>query len=109
MLFAEQVEHHPPVTAMHAISKKYEIWSSNEIKSKFTGASMTLKPVGLQHVKLLTTGEHFTYHRPETMLKNIMIGTLYMDIDGETTIVNHQTGDYCKFKFHPQGWGGRNA
>lgn len=38
---AEQVSHHPPVTAFHAYGKGYKVWSNNKTKSKFNGKNLT--------------------------------------------------------------------
>lgn len=64
---------------------------------------------GLLNVKLKTTGEHFTADRPKTLINNIIIGSLYVDLDGDTTVTNHSTGDYCKLQFVTQGFWGRDA
>jgi hypothetical protein len=64
---------------------------------------------GLLHMKLKTTGEHFTADRPKSLINNIIIGSLYVDLDGDTTITNHNTGDYCKLQYVTQGFWGRDA
>jgi hypothetical protein len=39
---AEQVSHHPPITAFHCEGNSgYILWSCNRTKSKFTGKSLT--------------------------------------------------------------------
>ena len=88
MYVAEQVSHHPPVSAAYCVSPKYELWSSVHAESKFTGKSMVFTSGGLLHMKLKRTGEHFTADRPKTLINNIIIGSLYVDLEGDTTITN---------------------
>ena len=39
---AEQVSHHPPVTALHCTGNSgYKVWSCNRAKTKFTGKNLT--------------------------------------------------------------------
>ena len=52
---------------------------------------MSFTSVGLTHVLLKSTGEHFSFDRPTTYIKNIIMGTLYVDLEGTTTITNHNT------------------
>ncbi|CAG5123391.1 unnamed protein product, partial [Candidula unifasciata] len=48
---AEQVSHHPPVSACHCESKNFKLWQDVRIKTKFWGKSMEIQPLG--HVNLV--------------------------------------------------------
>jgi len=48
---------------------------------------MTFNSNGIVNIKL-KTGDHFTADRPKTLINNIIIGSLYVDLDGDTTITN---------------------
>ena len=52
---------------------------------------MSFTSVGLTHVLLKSTGEHFSFDRPTTYIKNIIMGTLYVDLvdPGENRAVWH--------------------
>ena len=44
---AEQVSHHPPVSACYAKSEsQYEYWMNTNMKTSFWGKSMEVKPLG---------------------------------------------------------------
>uniref|UniRef100_A0A673GY52 Oxysterol-binding protein n=1 Tax=Sinocyclocheilus rhinocerous TaxID=307959 RepID=A0A673GY52_9TELE len=49
---AEQVSHHPPITACHAESKNFIFWQDVRWRNKFWGKSMEIVPVGTTHVVL---------------------------------------------------------
>lgn len=52
MFIAEQVSHHPPISACYCISPNFELWSSVHATTKFTGKSMVFNSDGLLHLKL---------------------------------------------------------
>ena len=54
MFIAEQVAHHPPITAFECEGKSgYKLWSCNRAKTKFTGKSLNLTPCYKIYVELL--------------------------------------------------------
>jgi len=81
---AEQVSHHPPISACYARSRTgdYECWINTEVKSKFWGTCMEVLPVGLTHIKLHDHDEIYAVQRPTTAINNLMMGTLYLDQHG---------------------------
>jgi len=42
MFVAEQVSHHPPISACHCVAPDYEMWATVHAKSKFNGKGMVL-------------------------------------------------------------------
>jgi hypothetical protein len=42
--------------------------------------------------------------RPKVFAKNIIMGTLYIDYEGEMKIVNHRTQEQAVIQFYQQGW-----
>ena len=69
---------------------------------------MKAQPIGLQHIRLKHTNEHFTIHRPNSQIKNLIIGTMYIEHVGPMTVTNWQTGEVCIIDFKSEGWGGKN-
>jgi len=57
---AEQVSHHPPISAFYIEGPGYKSWGHTNVKNYFWGSSMEFKAVGLQHVILTDTNEHIT-------------------------------------------------
>ena len=44
--FAEQVSHHPPISACYAKSKNYEFWLNTNMKTNFWGTSLEIVALG---------------------------------------------------------------
>lgn len=103
---AEQVSHHPPITACHAYGKGYEMWTHSEMKSKFGGNSLEFTPLGKAYYVI--GDEHYVGTRPKTVAGNIIFGTLYLDLSGDTETVCPQIGVKCVLKHHPKGWTNKN-
>ena len=106
---AEQVSHHPPITACHASSKDYEVYMHTDVKSNFKSTSLHFTPKGNTHIILKGKNEHYVVNRPVTTANNLIIGTLYLDLAGETVAVNRSTGDKWVFRFIKRGWSNKNA
>jgi len=100
----EQVSHHPPITAMYCESEHWTYWQEWEGKSKFRGKYLEVIPVGLCHVVLKATGDHYTFTKGPTMIHNIIVGKLWIDQHGEMTITNHTTNHTCTMNFIPYSY-----
>ncbi|KAG0422112.1 hypothetical protein HPB47_002034 [Ixodes persulcatus] len=83
---AEQVNHHPPVSACYAESKNYKFWQDVRIKSKFWGKSMEILPVGSVHLELFSSNSHYEWNKVTTCVHNIFSGQRWVDQYGEMTI-----------------------
>lgn len=70
--------------------------------------SFKAQPIGLQHVYLKSSDEHFTIERPNTHVKNLIFGTMYVEHVGPMTVTNYKTGEVCILDFKAEGWGGKN-
>ena len=106
---AEQVSHHPPISACHCDSDVYEYYADTSLKNKFWGKSIEVIPLGNCHLRLKRHGELYTWKKPTTCVHNLIVGTLWIDHYGELVITNHQTKERCQMKFLPTGWRGKNA
>jgi hypothetical protein len=40
---------------------------------------------------------------------NLVIGKLYVDVNGKTQVTNLSTGDTCYMEYKERGWSGKNA
>lgn len=58
--FGEQVSHHPPITAAFATSEDYEFWMQTHTKMGLSWGHLKAVPIGLQHIRLKSTDEHFS-------------------------------------------------
>ena len=79
-----------------------------QAKMGISTSGLKVQPIGLQHVYLNRTGEHFSINRPTSFVKNLIFGTMYIEQVGEMTVTNYQTGEVCVVEFKAEGWGGKN-
>ncbi|KAL7754062.1 Oxysterol-binding protein 3 [Sorochytrium milnesiophthora] len=103
---SEKVSHQPPIMACHASSPNYEFHQDNKVKSKFWGKSMEFIPSGTVHVRLPKTGDHYTWSKVTSCMRNIIGGQKSIDHYGKMTITNHATGERAELMFKENGGGG---
>ncbi|CAH0403170.1 unnamed protein product [Chilo suppressalis] len=96
---AEQVSHHPPISACHAESSRWCFWQEARIKTKFWGKSMEFQPAGRVHVRLTTTGDHYSWNKVTTCVHNLFGGQRWVDQYGDMHIMCHGTDITCKLNF----------
>lgn len=68
---------------------------------------MEFKPLGSTHLILKRFKDHFTYTKCLTLVKNIILGEMYIDNAGEMNFQNHTTKDYGVLNLTERGWGGK--
>nr|XP_048296286.1 oxysterol-binding protein-related protein 3 isoform X5 [Myodes glareolus] len=95
--FAEQVSHHPPISACHAESGNFVFWQDVRWKNKFWGKSMEIVPIGTTHVTLPAFGDHFEWNKVTSCIHNILSGQRWIEHYGEIVIRN-LTDDSCHCK-----------
>ncbi|XP_027004926.1 oxysterol-binding protein-related protein 3 isoform X2 [Tachysurus fulvidraco] len=94
---AEQVSHHPPISACHAESKNFIFWQDVRWKNKFWGKSMEIVPVGTTHVVLPGLGDHYEWNKVTSCIHNILSGQRWIEHYGEICIKN-TSNDICQCK-----------
>ncbi|KAF7669454.1 hypothetical protein LDENG_00186460 [Lucifuga dentata] len=94
---AEQVSHHPPISACHAESKNFIFWQDMRWKNKFWGKSMEIVPVGTIHVTLPGSGDHYEWNKVTSCIHNILNGQRWIEHYGEISIKNSNS-DICQCK-----------
>ncbi|KAL7887541.1 hypothetical protein AOLI_G00052620 [Acnodon oligacanthus] len=94
---AEQVSHHPPISACHAESKNFIFWQDVRWKNKFWGKSMEIVPVGTTHVILPGLGDHYEWNKVTSCIHNILSGQRWIEHYGEISIKN-SSSDICQCK-----------
>ncbi|KAL0803227.1 hypothetical protein ABMA28_017305 [Loxostege sticticalis] len=98
---AEQVSHHPPVSAFYVSNRKegYVIEGSLLARSKFYGNSTSAILEGCARVHLLPWGETYVTTAPYAHCKGIVIGTLSMELGGKVHVVCPDTGYHADVEF----------
>ncbi|XP_042345141.1 oxysterol-binding protein-related protein 3 isoform X3 [Plectropomus leopardus] len=94
---AEQVSHHPPISACHTESKNFVFWQDVRCKNKFWGKSMEIVPVGTTHVTLPGFGDHYEWNKVTSCIHNILSGQRWIEHYGEISIRN-SSSDICQCK-----------
>ncbi|KAL0985453.1 hypothetical protein UPYG_G00157060 [Umbra pygmaea] len=94
---AEQVSHHPPISACHTDSKNFIFWQDMRWKNKFWGKSMEIVPVGTTHVILPGFGDHYEWNKVTSCIHNILSGQRWIEHYGEICIRN-SSSDICQSK-----------
>ncbi|XP_009977964.1 PREDICTED: oxysterol-binding protein-related protein 3 isoform X4 [Tauraco erythrolophus] len=98
--FAEQVSHHPPISACHAESMNFAFWQDVRWKNKFWGKSMEIVPVGTTHVTLPAFKDHFAWNKVTSCIHNILSGQRWIEHYGEIIIKNlNDDTCHCKLTF----------
>ncbi|XP_051574124.1 oxysterol-binding protein-related protein 3 isoform X1 [Myxocyprinus asiaticus] len=94
---AEQVSHHPPISACHAESKNFIFWQDVRWRNKFWGKSMEIVPVGTTHVVLPGFGDHYEWNKVTSCIHNILSGQRWIEHYGEISIKNSNS-EKCRCK-----------
>ncbi|KAG5285955.1 hypothetical protein AALO_G00009390 [Alosa alosa] len=106
----EQVSHHPPAAAHHAISDRgWTLRQEITLASKFRGKYLSIMPLGSIHCIFEKSENHYTWKKVTTTVHNIIVGKLWIDQSGEIDIINHKTGDRCHLKFAPYSYFSRDV
>ncbi|TCD67530.1 hypothetical protein EIP91_012284 [Steccherinum ochraceum] len=104
----EKVSHNPVIMAYHAEGEGWELSATSSGKTKFWGKSLEIIPQGSVHLKI---GEdHFVWTRPSSFMRNLMMGTKYLEHSGKLAVENRTSGARCVLDFKEGGyWGPANV
>lgn len=103
---AEQVSHHPPMSAGHCENEHFTYDVTSKLKTKFLGNSCDVYPVGRTRVTLKSDGVVLDLVPPPTKVNNLIFGRTWVDSPGEMILTNSTTGDKVVLYFQPCGWFG---
>ncbi|CAL8242600.1 unnamed protein product [Merluccius merluccius] len=98
---AEQVSHHPPVSAFYVSNRKDGFCISGSIlaKSKFYGNSLSAILDGEARLTFLNRGEDYVMNMPYAHCKGILYGTMTLELAGQITIGCEKTGYSAQLEF----------
>ncbi|KAL0242660.1 hypothetical protein GEMRC1_005223 [Eukaryota sp. GEM-RC1] len=111
---AEQVSHHPPVSAffLSSPSDGYSISGSIKFKSQFLGNAAAANMIGHADVVFdLPDGKRETYRVtfPKFVSRGIIMGTLFMELNGTCTVQSMDTPLSATIEFKKRGmFGGKS-
>lgn len=101
---AEQVSHHPPISASYTFSPNFTFTSLNDGMPVFKGTHIEIKPTASVIIELKNSKDYYYHNRCNSSLHNLIFGDLYLDHHGEIKIINHSTGDIGFLTLKPRGW-----
>ncbi|GCC25515.1 hypothetical protein chiPu_0003925 [Chiloscyllium punctatum] len=98
---AEQVSHHPPISAFYAecFSKRIQFNAHIWTKSKFLGMSIGVHNIGQGCVSLLDYDEHYILTFPNGYGRSILT-VPWVELGGECSITCAKTGYNANITFH---------
>lgn len=97
--YAEQVSHHPPITAFWAEGDGYTFYSNSNSESKLriTGY-FEFQPTAKAYVNFSNFDETISFTKPKTIVRNLIMGQMYIDTAGKSILTNNN-GDVCEIEF----------
>ena len=98
---AEQVSHHPPISAFHVTNRKggYTITCSLLSRSKYGGNSVSAILDGKARLHLNKRGETYTLTMPYANCRGILLGSLCLELGGKVEIECAETNCKCELDF----------
>ncbi|KAL3281019.1 hypothetical protein HHI36_004243 [Cryptolaemus montrouzieri] len=101
-VICEQVSHHPPNAAQYCEGKDWVLWQDFVIASKFTGNEVQIIPQGEANIEF-KKGNAYCWNKVTTIVHNYLIGTVWVDQQGEVKIVGSKKteGITCNIRFIP--------
>ena len=107
---AEQVTHHPPVTACYCKGRKsnYLYQTNQKTNIKFSGKNLLMSQQFRAYVDLPDYNERYEVEFPIMSLHNFIIGTPYIDIGETMKIHKSDSNQKVIINFHRRGWFGKD-
>ncbi|KAI4903561.1 hypothetical protein NFI96_022909 [Prochilodus magdalenae] len=94
---AEQVSHHPPVSACHGESENFTFWQDQRWKNKFWGKSVEIVSTGMVNVALPRYGDHYEWNKVVTCIHSVFSQQRWLEHYGDVVIRNLNS-DVCTCK-----------
>ncbi|KAJ3962661.1 hypothetical protein N0V92_000552 [Colletotrichum tropicale] len=102
-LVAEQVSHHPPITAMHIASKEHGIRADGYARVEMTfSSSVNIRQIGHAVVHIDKYNEDYLVPLPDVKVRGFLNACLYPEVIGTYYIVS-STGYVSEIKFSGTG------
>lgn len=106
---AEQVSHHPPVSAFYFESPEKQLYMEASVwtRSKFMGMSIGVAMIGKVHLNLLSYGEEYEFSLPSAYARSILT-VPWVELGDKVTLTCEKTGFSAAVIFHTKPfYGGR--
>lgn len=101
---AQQVSHHPPITAAYSESDNFINVGSINPKLKFWGRSVEIHPDGQCKIFLKRHNESYVFKSVACSIHNIIVGKLWFEHSGPLDIKCIESKLQANLIFKPAGW-----
>jgi len=109
-IIAEQVSHHPPISALYAEHEGFLYWGQAEVRSAFRGTHIVVSLLGDLHVVLRKPGnEHYIWQKPQTSIHNLIVGRVNVEHHGVIEVLNLHTQEKSRVALRKAGWFGKGS
>ncbi|KAF9454904.1 oxysterol binding protein [Macrolepiota fuliginosa MF-IS2] len=105
---AEKVRHNPVEMVYHAEGNGWELTATSAGRTKFWGKSLEIIPQGVTRLRI--GDDHFCWTKPSSFMRNLMVGTKYLEHCGDMIVENLTNKYHCVLEFKQSGyWGPSNV
>lgn len=104
---AEQVSHHPPISASHCRGRGWTTGEAVDIQATYLGNSIEIRNCGPQAQRFLTldgSGARYTWVLATAVVSNLFVGGTYVDHYGTLEVRNETTGTVSSLRLTRCGW-----
>ena len=98
---AEQVSHHPAISAYYAEGDGWNIYANTNaiLQFRITG-KLEVKALGKTYITYTDFDDINSFTKPDVVVRNLIIGTIDIDVEGKLQ-VNNEMGDSCEVDMIP--------
>jgi Oxysterol-binding protein len=104
---AEQVSHHPPISASLCEGRGWAAGEAVDIKATYLGNSIEISNSGPQAQRFITlteSGDRYSWNLPTAVVTNLFIGRTFVDHYGTVELLNETTETVSKLTLTKCGW-----
>jgi len=101
---SEQVSHHPPISACYIEDENFQLTSYFRVATRFTGNAVEVEPASTNSIILKSTGVQYTFGGIRSVLNNLFVGTMWMDMYGDITVQVSNSKRVFKLNCVQCGW-----
>ncbi|CAN8062681.1 unnamed protein product [Agarophyton chilense] len=102
--YAEQVSHHPPISASRCEGNGWAAGEIVDINATFQGNSIEISNTGTRYIHFTETGDHYTWNLPQALVSNLFVGTAFVDHFGSIELRNERSNTTSILELTKCGW-----
>ena len=100
-IYAEQVSHHPAISACYAEGNGWNFYSNTNAVLKFLiSGRLEINAIGKTYICFTKFNDNICFTKPKVVVRNLIFGTITIDVEGKFT-VNNENGDICEVDMIP--------